>query len=184
MSERETGSNPATAKESAVPGSGLLLLQHQGVCPLTLLEYTRKMGISWLAPFPAIGSGKHPGSSPPPHPRNNAPAAISGAARGHLPATSPRPPASRMSLVTSAGTCSRYGTFAAAPFRCRAAQPPPPAQRPPAEGRDWLGRKTMEEGVRAPPASWVGRSDLSRLKLNQRRIRSAVDPTNPRLSRS
>jgi hypothetical protein len=33
-------------------------------------------------------------------------------------------------------------------FRSQAMHPPPPSQGPPPEGRDWRGRKTMEETMR------------------------------------
>ena len=43
---------------------------------------------------------------------------------------------------------------------------------PPSEGRDWRSRKSMEENVRVPPASLVGRSDVFPLTSE---ARSATD---------
>jgi len=62
----------------------------------------------------------------------------------------------------------------------------PPAQRPPSEGPDCRSRNDGGKRVRAARLLWwvVPTFSRSPVKPDQRRIRSAADPTNPRLSRS
>src|ERR1700675_2596889 len=59
---------------------------------------------------------------------------------------------------------SRPGQARSSPsFRSQAMHPPPPSPRPPSEGRDWRGRKTMEETMRVLTLTELMR--LSKIEL-------------------
>src|ERR1700731_1534442 len=65
-----------------------------------------------------------------------------------LPAMSHRSSAAWLQALPPSPRLRGTGTRCSSSFRSQAMHPPPPAHGPPPEGRDWRGRKMMEETMR------------------------------------